>query len=291
MIFGRYFAGGEARLLPAEKLHVPTVAVLAIMTFAMVVVAAGGLALANAASIVASGAENRFVIQLPANSGVKLGQAVEAARSVEGVVAVSAIPESEMRETLERWLGEAAFSGDLPVPPLATVELAPGADAGPLAEAVRAAVPEAAVTGEQAELVPLLRSLEALQWLALSLVAMMAAATGAAIVLAARGALDTHRSTVEVMHGIGAADRQITRLFERKIAIDAFAGALAGSVGAIAVLVMIGAGLAAAASGFASPVPLGAIDFVALALIPIAAIALVIAVAHWTLRRALRETL
>ena len=52
-------AGPEARLLPAEKLHGPTTAVTAIMTFAMVIIAAAGLSLANAASVVSAGAENR----------------------------------------------------------------------------------------------------------------------------------------------------------------------------------------------------------------------------------------
>ena len=47
--------------------------------------------------------------------------------------------------------------------------------------------------------------------------------------LAARGALDTHRFTIEVMHGIGATDLQVTHLFQRKIAIDALIGSLAGS--------------------------------------------------------------
>ena len=49
--------------------------------------------------------------------------------------------------------------------------------------------------------------------------------------LAARGALDTNRSTIEVMHGIGATDDQVARLFQRKIALDALTGGLAGGGG------------------------------------------------------------
>ena len=37
--------------------------------------------------------------------------------------------------------------------------------------------------------------------------------------LAARGALDTNRSTIDVMHGIGATDDQIARLFQRRLAL------------------------------------------------------------------------
>ncbi len=283
--------GPEARLLPVEKLHRPTVAVMAIMTFAMVIVAAAGLSLSNAAGRIASGAENRFVIVVPAAVAPQLESAVSAARSVPGVRSVSAVPESEMRRTLERWMGEAASSRDLPVPALATVELAPGANASAVAKAVAARVPQATTSAETVELAPMLRSLRALKWLALSLVLLMGAATAAAIVLAARGALDTHRSTVDIMHGIGATDAQLTRLFQRKIAGDALAGALGGSVAAALLLLLLGGAIAAAMGEYGGASPLGLIDLMLLGLLPVGAVVLAIAVARRTLLRALREAL
>jgi cell division transport system permease protein len=292
VIFERiWLSRPESRLLPAEGLHAPTVAVMAIMTFVMIVVAAAGLALANSASLVVSGSQSRYVIELPAAAASDLPRAVGAARSTPGVVAVKAIPQSEMRRTLERWLGETASSPDLPVPAMATVELAPGADSAAVERAVRARVPQARVSAESAELTPILESLRAMQWLALSLAVLMAVATAAAIVLAARGALDTHRSTVEIMHGIGATDLQVTRLFERKIATDAVAGALAASAAAALVLLLVGGAMAAAAEQLAWTAPLDWTDLLALLLVPVAAVAIAVAVAHWTLLRALRSNL
>ena len=281
----------QARLVPIEKLHAPTVAVMAIMTFAMMVVAVAGLALANSAGLVASGVENRYVIELPAAASSELDRAVSAARSVPGVSDVTPVPESEMRRTLERWLGEAASSRDLPVPSLVTLELASGTDPAAVAGRLRAAVPSARFIAETSELKPLLRSLRALQWLAVSLVLLMAAAVAAAIVLAARGALDTHRSTIEIMHGIGATDRQLTRLFERKIGLDAVAGVAGGAAAAAAVLLFVGGAGAAFAGELTASAPLGPGDLLIVALIPIAAVALAVAIAHWTLLRALRATL
>lgn len=281
----------QARLVPIEKLHAPTVAVMAIMTFAMMVVAVAGLALANSAGLVASGVENRYVIELPAAAKSELDRAAAAARSVPGVRDVTPVPESEMRRTLERWLGEAASSRDLPVPALVTLELAAGTDPAAVAAKLRATVPSARFIAETAELKPLLRSIRALQWLAVSLVLLMAAATAAAIVLAARGALDTHRSTIEIMHGIGATDAQLTRLFERKIGIDAIAGAAGGAAVAVTVLLFVGGSGAALAGELTASAPLGPGDLLLVALIPVAAVALAIAVAHWTLLRALRATL
>jgi cell division transport system permease protein len=196
-----------------------------------------------------------------------------------------------MRATLERWLGEAAASGDLPIPAMAIVELDEGADGRAVAQAIRAAVPEAVITAETGELAPVLDSMRALQWLAFSLVILMAAATAAAVILAARGALDTHRPTVEIMHGIGAADAQVTRLFERKIAVDAIAGALGGSAAAIVLALLLGGGIAAVVGELTLSAPLSAPDLAALAFIPAGAVLLAVGVAHWTLLKALRATL
>jgi cell division transport system permease protein len=291
VIWERLRAGNpEARLLPAEKLHGPTTAVTAIMTFAMVVVAAAGLALANAASAVSEGAENSYIIQIPSAAASDLPKAVAAARSLPQVRSITPVPQSEMRDALKRWLGEAAESSDLPVPAMATVELAPGSDPAPVEAAVRKRVAEASFATQSSELKPVLGSLRALQWLALSLVLLMASATAAAIVLAARGALNTHRSTVEIMHGIGATDAQVTRLFERKIAGDSIAGALLGTAGGAIVLLLLGSSLAAAAGGLESA-PLGFADAGILALVPLGAVVIAVAVARSTLLRALRATL
>ena len=284
-------SGADARLLPIEKLHAPTVAFMAIMTFVMIVVAAAGLALSNAAGLVASGAENRFVIEIPAPQAAQLPRAIDAARASAGVRSAAAVPEAEMRRTLEGWLGEQAFNEDLPVPSLVTLEVEPGANLPQLRRRIEVAVPGSRLIAETAELRPLLRTIRSLQWLALSLVVLMAAAASAAVVLAARSALDTHRPTIEIMHGIGATDAQVTRLFERKIAVDAAAGALAGTIAAALVLIIVAGGAAAIAGEFAAAAPLQALDLLLLALVPLALLLLATLVARWTLLRALRESL
>ena len=284
-------AGTEAerRLLPGGTLRGPTPYVIAIMTFAMMIVAAAGLALANAAGIVAGAVEHRYVLQLPDGSGGKLEAAVRAAQSVRGVTGVEAVPEAELRRTLEKWLGPGGVAEELPVPALIHLELAPGTNAGQVGTSLGRAVPGARFIAEQATVGPLLGSLRALRWLAVALVLLMAAATSAAVVLAARGALDTHRSTIEIMHGIGATDEQVALLFQRKIALDAMVGALAGGVAAALALLVIGGGGLALASDLTGGPPLGAGDFVILALLPIAAVVLATLVARFAVLSALHK--
>lgn len=278
-------------LLPTERLHLPTAAVIGVMTFAMILVAAAGLALSSASGAVAQGIENRFIIQLPARFADRLPAAVAVAKESPGVAEAAPIPEAEMRETLRRWLGDAASSSELPVPALVTVELSPGADARALRQRIERSIAGATVVAEIAELRPLLRSLRTLQWLALSLVLLIIAATAAAVVLAARGAFDTHRPTIEIMHGIGATDQQLTRLFLRKIAIDALAGAAAGAIAAAIGLLMVGGGGAALGGGLVEGASLDWQAIAILAALPVLAVLLATGVAAWTVMRALRGTL
>ena len=276
----------ERRLLPGGKFRGPTPFVIAIMTFAMMTVAAAGLALSNAAGLVVQGVENRYAVQVPAGSAL-LPRALAAARSAPGVVRAQAVPEAEMRKTLERWLGPAGVDNELPVPALVTLDVAEGADLAAIGAQVEAAAPGARFIAHREKLEPLLRAIRVLKWLALALVALMAAATSAAVVLAARGALDTHRSTIEVMHGIGATDLQVTHLFQRKIALDSLAGSIVGAIAAGLVLLLLAGGGQAFAGDLMGTTPLRGTDLVILALLPLA----LVVIATWVARAAVLAAL
>ena len=129
-----------------------------------------------------------------------------------------------------------------------------------------------------------------LQWIAFGLVILLSAAAAAAIVLAARGALDTHRFTIEVMHGIGATDVQLTHLFQRKIAIDALVGSIAGALAGALVLLLLASG-ASFAGELTGGATLSAGDLLVLALLPFLLTALATWVARMAVLAALRETL
>ena len=279
----------DRRLLGETRFRGPTPWVIAIMSFSIMIIAATGLALANAAGSLSEAIASRYALEVP-NGGQNLNALVAALRSAPGVTSVEAVPESEMRETLERWLGPAAKSADLPVPALVNFDTRPGSDLRPIERRVQEIAPAAQIAAHRDRVSPLLRSMREIQWLAFGLVLLLSAAATAAVVLAARGALDTHRFTIEVMHGIGATDEQVTQLFQRKIAIDALAGSLGGALaGAIVLLVLAsGASFAGAIMGGAT---LGLGDFLILLLLPFALTALATWVARRAVLAALRETL
>lgn len=279
----------EKRLIPSSGVRGPVPLLIAIMTFVMVVVAAAGLALGNAASVVRTGVENRYSIQI-ADGAARAPTAVAAARSAPGVARVEQVPPDDLRRTLERWLGPAGAEADLPIPAIIDVDLGPGADPAAIKSAVERAVPGARFIAHRSSLEPLLDALTGLTRLAFGLVLLIALASAAAIVLAARGALDTHRGTIEVMHGIGATDRQVARLFVRQIAFDALLGGIAGAAiaGLIIALILGGASLATTLTG----APLLAWgDALLLALLPVLVAILATLVARAALLRALSDRL
>jgi len=267
----------------------PVPLLIAIMTFVMVVVAAAGFALANTASLVKAGVEHRYSIQI-ADGAAKAPAAIAAARSAPGVSRVEQVDPGDLRRSLERWLGPSAAEADLPLPAIIDVDLKSGADPAAVAKAVQQAVPSARFIAHQTSLAPLLQALRGLTLLALGLVLMIALASAAAVVLAARSALDTHRGTIEVMHGIGATDDQVARLFVRQIAIDALLGGVAGAAVAGLIIALI-IGRAGAADMLAGAPPLGWREAWLLAALPIAIALLATQVARGALLRALRERL
>ena len=277
------------RLLGTSRFRGPTPWVIAIMSFSIMIIAATGLTLASTAGSLSKAIEARYALEVP-SGGQDLSALVAALKSAPGVTSVRPVPESEMRRTLKKSLGPAADSADLPVPALVNFDVAAGASLAAIQQRARSVAPAARISAHRDRVAPLLHSMATLQWIAFGLVVLLSGAAAAAVVLAARGALDTHRFAIEVMHGIGATDVQLTHLFQRKIAIDALVGSLAGAVAGALVLLLLasGASFAGALTGGAT---LSAGDLLVLAILPFVLTALATWVARMAVLAALRETL
>ncbi|MDQ3074905.1 MAG: hypothetical protein M3Q88_04750 [Pseudomonadota bacterium] len=293
MMLGWLFASPpDRRLLPSGRFAGATPWLIGIMMFVMMIIAATGLALAGGARLVRDGVAHRYSIQIADGRGSE-ARAVAAARSAPGVSSAVPVPVAELRATLEQWLGPVAAGegSDLPLPALIEVDLAPGANPAAVAAAVRRAVPSAQFIADQSRLAPMLGTLTALTAVAALVVMLIALATAAAVVLATRSALDTHRGTIEVMHGIGATDLQVTRLFQRKIALDALIGGTAGAALAALVLLLVAGGGFGALGDWTNGSLLRWVDLLFLASLPVIAAIIATLVARTTVLGALRAQL
>ena len=256
----------DRRIIGGATLRSITPWIVAVMSFTILLIAASGLIVAGAAATLERSISNRFSLEVPGGADVET--LATQMRALPGISSADPVSEAEMRATLEDWLGRAAASPDLPVPALVDFDLDDGADATAVRRSLARLAPTGEVVEHGASAAPLLGSLRLVQWVALALVVLLGLAASAAVVLAARGAMDTNRPTVEVLHGIGATDAQISRLFQRRIALDTLVGALGGAL--LAGLVMALAAAGAWWAGEMAGLRLGPTDFLVLALLPIA---------------------
>lgn len=290
----------DPRLLPESQLAGPMPWVIAIMISLTVVAAASGLALRNAARAASADLEGGVTVQIvtaaPAERLRQSDAVLAALRTAPDVADVRQVAQEELNTLVEPWLG--TRPGDdveaLPIPALIDVRLNGAATAARIAHlralVVRAA-PSARVDAQAGWLAPVFAAIGTLQWLAGGLIALLAAATIAAVLLASRNALGNHRETIEVVHMLGGTDRQIARVFQRSMAFDAAAGGLAGLLLGIVTIAVLSRQFAGLGSGMVGGAVLLWQDWIAIAAIPLAGVALAVITARLTVLAALRRML
>ena len=290
-------SAADRRLLPEGRLAGPMPWVIAIMTFLTVLAAGAGLALGNAASGLGDQLAGKLTIQIvepnPDSRDRQTRTVLAELARLGSVAQASRVDEARMRELLSPWLGQDGLDADLPVPSLIDVSLRSN-DARLISEltaTVKAVAPSARVDADAQWMGPLQGLLSTLRWLSVALVALMAATMAAAVVLAARTALVTHRSTIDIMHLMGATDVQVARLFQRRAALDALFGSLLGCICGALVVFGVGGRIANVGAALLDKGGLGWTGWLVIALLPIAAVLLSIVTARMTVVRALARML
>ncbi|KAA9015331.1 cell division protein FtsX [Sphingobium limneticum] len=291
-------AAARHRLLPGGRLAGPMPWIIAIMMFLTVLAAAAGLGLGAAVRSMSADLAGRASVQVvEADAQVRAqlaARTLTALRSSNSVRAAAPVDPAALADQLRPWLGDAATSGDLPVPALIDVMLTPGdaeAKIGGLRRLLANLSPKLRIEPHAAFLLPLAGLLSALGWLSAGVVLLMILATGAVVVLAARGAHDSHRGTIDVLHLMGSTDVQIARLFQRRIGLDALMGSALGFSFAAFVILLIGLRLAATGSDLIGAVELDMRGWLILVALPIFGVVLATLAARWTVLRALGRAL
>lgn len=294
----RAAAAARHRLLPEGRVAGPMPWVIAIMMFLTVLAAAAGLGLGTAVRSVGSELAGRVTVQIvEANADRReefSGRAVRLLRKSPDVRALHPVDPAALADQIRPWLGEEAVSGDLPIPALIDVELTPGSTQAKVARlraSMAALSPSIRIEPHATFLQPLGQLLAALGGLAAGIVLLMAVATAAIVVLAARAAHDSHRGTIDVLHLMGATDVQIARLFQRRIGLDALFGGFLGFTVALLVILLLGARLSATGSDLVGAISLSWTGWLVLAALPLGGVLLATLAARWTVLRSLGRLL
>lgn len=294
---------GEPELVPQSRLSGPMPWVIAIMVAMTVIAMSAGLALHNTVVSARAGLEGGLTVQIveprAAERKAQADAAMRQLKSLPGVAQVRLVPKEELDHLIEPWLGrnegaDSTSSVPVPVPALIDVQLSGKADVQAVAN-VRAALapmaPAARVDAQSGWLEPVYDAIASLQLVAITLIVLLAMALAAAVLMAARSALGANRETIEIVHLLGGTDAQIARVFQRSIGFDAAGGGIVGLALAMVVILMLGRRFAGLGAGLVEQGSLGWIDWLLLALVPVAATILAMATARFTVMHALRKML
>lgn len=288
-----------AQLIPQSRLTGPMPWVIAIMIALTTIAASGGLALTNLANAARAELSGGLTVQIVEANAPERDRQAEIAVSLlsnaEGIDTVRRVPEAELDELIEPWLGEAGAAGEaIPVPALIDVRLAGPATPQRIADLrklLKDNTPAAQVDTQASWLAPVFSAINSLQWLALGLVVLLAATSAAAVWLAARSALGSNRDTIEIVHLLGGSDSQIAHVFQRSIGLDAVLGGATGLAMGVAAILLLGQQFAALGSGMISGGGLAWADWALIAAIPIAGVIIAMLTARLTVLSALRKML
>ncbi|KQO51494.1 cell division protein FtsX [Sphingomonas sp. Leaf257] len=289
--------GAEARALDdGGGAHVMSW-VIAIMLFLTLLAGAAGLATARAAGALDRQMAGRLTVQIVEGEAQRrdaaAAQVLGVLRAQPDVALATPVAQADLARMLQPWLGTDAEAAGLPVPALIDVDLTSDGSAAiaRVRKAVMRASPAARVDAHATWLGPVGRLLDTAAWLAGAIILLMLVATMAVVMLAARAGLEAHRGTIEVIHMLGATDRQVARLFQRRIALDAGIGAVAGGVLAGAAILLIAGQVGALDSELLGGMRLGLGDMAMLIALPFAFVVLAVGAARLAVLRQMRRML
>ena len=195
-----------------------------------------------------------LTLQVPADtSTARLEMTLGALKQTKGVVDARLLDTAETAKLIQPWLGNSFPLDSLPLPRLIDVQVDPDVaiDFATLRRQLASIVPNAQLDNNTAAPSDVPRFAGRVEWtIAIGIVAVTALLV-AIIVFAARIGLAIHRSLIELLHLLGAADEYIARQFQIHALWLGLRGAIIGGIAA-AVTAMI---LEPAAGRLALPVP------------------------------------
>ncbi len=287
-----------ADLLPRARLGGPMPWVIAIMVALTVLAAGGGLALDNLADNARGALAGSATVQIleadPAERARQTQRAAAILAADPAVAEARTVPEAEIEALLEPWLGSGEALRAVPLPALIDLRLrgpASRAVLDRLGDRIAEAAPAAKLDPQASWLAPVLDALASLQWMALGLIALLAFTGAAAVWLAARNALGSNRETIEIVHLLGGSDDQIARIFQRSILFDSASGGVLGLLAGATGVWLMGLQFTALESGMVAGGGLDRGDWLVLAAVPLAGVAIAVLTARLTILASLRKML
>ncbi len=272
-------------------------AIIGFMVFLAALALAGSMAVNNLLSHWRGTIEASFTVQLPPVEGETVAaasdrrsHALSALTNEPGIRSAILLSDADKARLLEPWLGADTAKLDLPLPDLIAVTAQPGStiDKMALTTKLQAISPGAAIDDHGRWRDAIARAASAANLALLGLLLLIGLAAALTVVFVARAGLAAHRRVIEILHLVGAHDGYTARQFQHHAFSRGLAGGVLGAAVAAAIIVAAGYWL----PGFDSAaLALKPLQWLAVALLPLAGALLAMATARYTVLRSLRRIL
>jgi cell division transport system permease protein len=213
----------------------------------MMLAAVAVLALGRAARGLEQAVASRVIVQVIEPDRTRrdalAAEAMAVLHARSDIVALRRLDPAEINRLIGPYLGKAGLD-EFPVPAMIDLTIRPGANIPAISTAL-AQIGPITVEPAGAGLAPLRSLIETLRAIAFSLAGIAAVATALIAIVAARAAFSAEASTVAILHGLGATDRQVANVITGQIVRDAASGTAIGAVVALAAMILLTRRLAA----------------------------------------------
>ncbi len=220
-------------------------------------------------------------------------KAVEFLKSVNGVLKVTPLSDSQLDELLRPWLGDEVNITELPTPRIIDVKISPNAkvDFAQLAQDLAIASPQASLDNHKLWLNKLIAFADGINLIATTILLLVSAITSGAIFYTTQMSLGLHRNIIEILHIIGAKDTYIAQQYAKRMAFLGFIGGIIGLFFAIPAIFFLSNLATAIEGGIISDAKLSFFDWSIIISLPFLSMFIAMITAYYTVKNTLKKML
>lgn len=252
-----------------------------------------GMVMSSAAETLQRSLSGTLTVQVPTGPDQQSAteSIIEILRATPNIQDVREIPDREINEALEPWLGAQTPILDLPLPALVDVVIESGktVDIQALTMQLSAVAPGTVVEEHSIWLGRLIDITNTVETVSMSVMFLVLISVVTTVVFSTRTWMAVNREAVEVLHLIGAHDSYIAHQFQKHTFWLSSVGAAGGFALGTSFVLLIQFYISRLSDSFLLDLTLGDIQWAALCLLPAAAIIIVIATVGFTVKSVMRS--
>ncbi|MBR5598990.1 MAG: FtsX-like permease family protein [Alphaproteobacteria bacterium] len=207
------------------------------------------------------------------------------------ITEVSVLSDLEIRSLLEPWLGNNVDIELLPIPKLLDVKIDTNVefDYKKLAVRLSEISSQASINDHNLWLSRLLKFINSLKVLAMTVLLLVALASITAIVYAAQTSLNVHKDIISILHIMGATDKYIALNYVKQITYTSIIAGITGTVIATPAIIIVGSLAKSIEAGIFNSVTFGPEEWLIIFILPMLTAILVASTAYITIVKSLRS--